>query len=127
MADLKKLTTGGTDGGNVLIADVHGGPGQGVAEFVLPKDFTPGKTFFVPFLGPWDNPKPPVVFLAGQNADSVKLGPLPAGVVDVAQLVVGDNGEDEQIGTLHGVALDFTGTPKAGSKVRVGYLFVAEQ
>ncbi|SEF12852.1 hypothetical protein SAMN05216489_09977, partial [Streptomyces sp. 3213] len=26
MADMKKLTTGGSDGGNVLIANVYGGP-----------------------------------------------------------------------------------------------------
>lgn len=123
MADMKKLTTGGSDGGNVLIANVYGGPSQGVAEFVFPKDYAAGKTLFVPFLGPWDNPKPPVVFLAGQTADAVKLGPLPAGVVDVAQL----DDDDNEVGTLRGLAVDFTGTPKAGSKVRVGYLLVAEQ
>lgn len=127
MADMKKLAIGGNDGGNVLVANVHGGPGQGVAEFVFPKDYTAGKTLFVPFLGPWDNPKPPVVFLQGQTADAVKLGPLPGGVVEVAQLVVNDLGEDEEVGRLRGLAVDFTGTPKAGSKVRVGYLLVAEQ
>lgn len=122
MADMKKLETDGKGGGNVVLAAVHGGLAVGRAEFVVPESAT-GKTYVIPLMSPWEAKRGPVVFLAGQDADSVKAGPVPAGVVSVAQL----DDDGEEVGRLQCLAVEWSGTPKAGGKLAVGYQLAAEQ
>jgi hypothetical protein len=120
---MRKLETGGPEGGNVIQAAVHGGIGSGVAVFDVPKETVTGKTYVIPLMSTWDDKRPPVVFLAGQTSEVVKAGPMLAGLVSVAQL----DPEGEEVGRLQCLAIEWSGTPKAGASLAVGYILFAEQ
>lgn len=123
MADMKKLETGGPDGGNVITAAVHGGSGSGLAVFDVPKEATTGKTYVIPVMSPWEAKRAPVVFLAPQTAEAAKAGPMLAGLVTVAQL----DDDGEEVGRLQCLAVEWSGTPKAGASLAVGYILFPEQ
>lgn len=124
MADLKKLTFGGEDGGNTLPAAVYGGPSIGTAVWEIPKGYDPTKTTcFLPFLQEQPDSGGPLPFLAVAGPESARAVPYSLGVVRVQLL----DDDGQETGEAYGLAVGFVTPPKPGETVRVAFLLAREQ